>query len=147
LDSDEALLSSYQSGNTWFVDGLKLSEKSNRILAIQDGLYVVQVAINQCVTTDSLEYSRSVSEDSEFMVYPNPTDNYATITPVGSHELPPYVQVWSQSGSLVASLQVEHFAGNTRQGRIKTGTLANGVYILVIQSRAGNMAIRIVKDD
>lgn len=147
IGSNGELLSGYDNGNSWFLNGTELPEHGSQIWPFSEGWYTLRVRVNQCVMMDSVYYERHQLQAPEFSISPNPVRNHAIINAVGSQELPASVQVLSQSGSHVADFPVEHFTGKSRQARINLTGLAGGVYLIVFHSLSGHRAIRFIKDD
>ena len=144
----DSLISSAQSYNQWFFDGLPINDSTRQVLVIkghQRGFYKVVVTnpANGCTTTsDSTASINQLSVISEQLsIYPNPTSNQFTII---SNQLSikeiTIANVFGQEvyKSLSGDLGVKQ--------TIDVSQLPDGMYFITVVNKTGSGVVKVVKE-
>lgn len=136
------LLSSYSTGNQWYLDGIKIpGESGSSIKATSSGIYTVQSTDkNGCMSNLSKgEYGLITATQLEdgTMSFPNPFDSVITIR--FSTELGALAKVELVDLNGKSRYQQENVANNTS---IDLSSLVDGIYVLTISPNGSNTSIR-----
>ncbi len=136
---DTLLMSSAESGNQWFLDGVKIEGATGQTLAPEAmGAYTVIVNINGCTSelSEPFEFGTvSVLEIDGlrlFQVQPNPTDGQTAIIIEGLPSDRVNIQIRNMYGQLVQSEFIGNFPGSLRH-MINLEDLAIGMYVVVLE--------------
>ncbi|MHA8080230.1 T9SS type A sorting domain-containing protein [Aquirufa regiilacus] len=136
------LLSSYSTGNQWYLDGIKIpGESGSSIKATSSGIYSVQLTDkNGCMSNLSKgEYGLITATQLEdgTMSFPNPFDSVITIRFSPEIGVLSKVELVDLNGK--SRYQQENVANNTS---IDLSSLADGIYILTISPNGSNTTLR-----
>lgn len=131
------LVSSYPTGNQWYLDGQKIEGATDSLITpVETGYYTVQaVDSNGCTTAMSDPYFfdiESVEEDeSKYLltVYPNPADDRINIEFYLSNPSNVTIGLLNLPGSIIYKLSQNYFPGNHRK-LIDISNLSSGFYLL-----------------
>lgn len=143
--SGNVLTSSSTTGNQWYSStGAIAGETGQTYLASSIGQYYTIVTLNGCPSpaSDMANFPAtgitSISKDNSISVYPNPNNGSFTIVPDKKIDGEVLVKLFDLTGRIVFE-EVR----NDNNLSIQTTGLANGTYLLVIQTNDGLSKVKI----
>jgi hypothetical protein len=129
------LISNYETGNQWYLDGDPITDATGKVLEVQkSGLYKLEVAINGCTTSANeimavTGVEKPVYSD-HLQVYPNPTDGIIDVVIDSKNKV--IVNLISPLGVNMDSKELSESNGRMR-AQFDISRNSSGVYILQIQ--------------
>jgi hypothetical protein len=138
---DPNLVSSYSSGNQWYLDGSPIAGATGQTYSFtQNGNYQVEYTdANGCSSMSAVFPVTNVGVDElsrfSFSVYPNPLHSGEEIN-VQSEMIIASVQLYTVEGKLLT----ESVFGNSKQVSLSVPNLSSGVYMLTITWYNGDKA-------
>lgn len=131
------LVSSYPTGNQWYLDGKKIEGATDSIITpVETGNYTVQaIDSNGCLTAMSDPYLfdiESVDEEDNvynLSVYPNPADNKLNIDFYLLNPANVTISLLNLPGAIIFSETTYYFHGNFLKS-IDLTSFSNGFYLL-----------------
>lgn len=148
ISSQEGLLiSSYDAGNQWFLNGAQIiGATGNSYMPTASGAYSVQVTSGSCSALSQTTAVTITGAERNYYfgvrIYPNPSQGIVTI------ELDQYspgakAEVLTIEGTIIQSVQLDA-RGETMIGQLNLSPYASGIYLVRICSRAGVSVSKIV---
>jgi len=136
----------------WSVDGESINgENSNSIVVNQSGVYTVEVTNGSCSTTSIGRELIVTSIDDELFkaginIYPNPVQNVLNITSNSAFNASDILSMnlFSENGQNVYANKIQTL--DRKNLYIDVSDLPNGLFILNIQTKTGNIAVKILKE-
>lgn len=143
------LISSYATGNQWYRDGVALEgATTNKIEAVESGVYTVEVTSGDCKTSASREVTITASEAGlngfgTVTIYPNPTQRKALVR-VKTTNKNVLATLINASG---VDLEARELKGENgvKEAEFDLGTSAIGVYYVLIVDGSKKYTEKIVK--
>jgi len=129
------MISNYETGNQWYLDGDLLTNATGKALEVQkSGLYTLEVTINGCTTSANeimvvTGVEKPVYSD-QLQVYPNPTDGIVEIVVDSRNKV--RVNLISPLGVTLESKELSESNGRMR-AQFDMSKNSSGVYIIQIQ--------------
>ena len=151
LTANSAVAISYQ----WYRDGVMVQGATEQTLAVsQTGVYRVEIADdNTCgaisdgfnvALTDVAEGNDGVAGRLPVHVFPNPTNGQFTIEANLFEAGPVHIELVNTIGEVVFTAD-EVYTGGTFKTNVNMGTLANGMYNVVITTGSERWTVRLVR--
>jgi hypothetical protein len=143
------LISSYATGNQWYRDGVALEgATTNKIEAVESGVYTVEVTAGDCKTSASREVTITASEAGlnglgTVTIYPNPTQRKALVR-VKTTNQNVMATLINASGVDLEARELKGESG-VKEAEFDLGTSAIGVYYVLIVDGSKRYTEKIVK--
>jgi len=143
------LISSYATGNQWYRDGVALEgATTNKIEAVESGLYTVEVTSGDCKVSASREVTITGSEAGlsglgTVTIYPNPTQRKALVR-VKTTNKDVTATLINASGVDLEERELKG-EGGVKEAEFDLGTSAIGVYYVLIVDGSKRYTEKIVK--
>ncbi|WP_160143947.1 T9SS type A sorting domain-containing protein [Chryseolinea soli] len=143
------LISSYATGNQWYRDGVALEgATTNKIEAVESGVYTVEVTSGDCKTSASREVTITASEAGlngfgAVTIYPNPTQRKALVQ-VKTTNKNVMATLINASGVDLEAKELKG-EGGVKEAEFDLGTSAIGVYYVLIVDGSKKYTEKIVK--
>ncbi|SHG40077.1 Por secretion system C-terminal sorting domain-containing protein [Chryseolinea serpens] len=143
------LISSYATGNQWYRDGVALEgATTNKIEAVESGVYTVEVTSGDCKTSASREVTITGSEAGlsgfgTVTIYPNPTQRKALVR-VKTTNKNVIATLINASGVDLEERELKG-DGGVKEAEFDLGTSAIGVYYVLIVDGSKKYTEKIVK--
>ncbi|HEY5748491.1 MAG TPA: T9SS type A sorting domain-containing protein [Chryseolinea sp.] len=143
------LISSYETGNQWYRDGVALEgATTNKIEAVESGVYTVEVTSGDCKTSASREVTITASEAGlngfgTVTIYPNPTQR-KTLVRVKTTNQNVMATLINASGVDLEAKELKGESG-VKEAEFDMGTSAIGVYYVLIVDGSKRYTEKIVK--
>jgi hypothetical protein len=129
------LISNYETGNRWLLDGDPIADATGKFLEVQkSGLYTLEVTINGCTTSANeimvvTGVEKPVYSD-QLQIYPNPTDGIIEIVVDSKNKVS--ANLVSPIGVNIESKELMESNGKMKTQFDISGN-SSGIYILQIQ--------------
>ncbi|MDH4298432.1 MAG: T9SS type A sorting domain-containing protein, partial [Cyclobacteriaceae bacterium] len=141
------LSSNYAMGNQWYHDGQILSDEVDQQIELKaPGKYSLHVAVNGCITSDSVEFTitgMNHAAPRPFNLFPNPVEDRLIIEGTdGDVEM---IEIIDAMGIAVHRLRADDMKDGKGTIVISISGLASGMYLAVITCKTASQFIRFVK--
>jgi hypothetical protein len=138
-DSDNNLVANI-NGTTWYKDGVKISDTTQKIKPTSNGNYTATTTQNGCTSAASANYYyltsavANLTSDEYFKVSPNPTDGeiYLNYNIRSTRDV--FISVIDMSGRTIISNRKVN-SGN----KLNLGTTMKGNYIIQVKDKTGRL--------
>jgi hypothetical protein len=138
-DSDNNLVAN-SNGITWYKDGVKITDTTQKIKPTSNGNYTATTTQNGCTSPASTNYYyltsavANLTSDEYFKVSPNPTDGeiYLNYNIRSSRDV--FISVIDMSGRTIISNRKVN-SGN----KLNLGTTMKGNYIIQVKDKSGRL--------
>ncbi|HYG19082.1 MAG TPA: T9SS type A sorting domain-containing protein, partial [Ohtaekwangia sp.] len=140
-EKGDLLISSYENGNRWSLDGKLLEgETSQWIQPHIQGIYSAEVVVNGCSTSGSFPY---ILQEKDFKLYPNPASTFVTMTAPRDESIF-NINLYTLTGLAVKSV---NFSAAAKQGTVNVSDLPPGPYLVEVQTEKQKRRMKFVKSE
>ena len=140
-DSDNNLVAS-SNGITWYKDGVKITDTTQKIKPTSSGNYTATTTQNGCTSAASANYYyltsavANLSNDEYFKISPNPTSGEINLNYHFRSIKEIYVSVIDVTGrSIISNKKVSNGS------KLNLGSSAKGNYIIQVKDKTGRLLV------
>lgn len=147
IQSKNKLMSNYAFGNQWyFNDELIPGAKHQHLTVTKSGTYRVEVSVNGCTTSASLDYQVIRGNENESVtVFPNPVSSNDRLVLEFSANTPEVTQIMTSTGVTVMKLEVEPLAPGVWGSSVDVSTLTPGIYFVRVTADNQTKTVKFIR--
>ncbi len=146
LIDNTTLASNYATNNSWYLNGQKLEDAIGQYVNLSlAGIYTLKTDTLGCVSSDSLTYVLTQSEDvlGDEDFYPNPVSQFLFVR--DPYDRIKRIEVFNSLGALMIKHDLE-LLKNTEAKSLDIHHLPNGIYLVILAEPLRKRVFRFIKN-